>query len=204
MVIKNQNLNNYRGEEKLANQNLKKVYENIFGSIASLHGYSHLPLRTIFAAAYTLLQISENPNSNLESIDTFIKTTKISDERALFLLDSIGEFWPEIRKLQFALKTELLIDFIINFDLVDYDKNTYSEYTTPKSIAKLAASILNIKKGDKVIDCCSGIGNFLKECNSINQESKYFGVEIDRYRTEIAKIRLETLGVKHKVLSNQV
>ena len=59
MVIKNQKTIFCRGEVKLANQNFNKVYETISNSIASLHGYLHLTFRTIFAAAYALLQISE-------------------------------------------------------------------------------------------------------------------------------------------------
>ena len=187
----------------MANQNFNKVYETISNSIASLHGYLHLTFRTIFAAAYALLQISENQNSNLESIDTFIKTIKISEERALFLKTAIGEYWSEVRKLQYDIKAELLKDFIINFDLIDFG-NKYNESSTPSSVSKLAASILGIKKGDKVIDYCSGIGNFIKESYSLAPEVNYYGVEIDNYRTEIAKIRLETIGVNHNILLGNV
>lgn len=184
---------------KLSNTNRINTSSIMFDISIALRGSCVASHTSIFAAAYALLKISENPKANLENIDTFIKSCKIPEERGLFLKDAIGECWSEIRKLQDNFSVKALKEFIIDFDPSDL-LGKANDISTPISVSKLAISILGIKKGDKIIDYCSGIGNFIKDCYSINPNAKYFGIEINKNNIEIAKIRLELIGAKHQIL----
>ena len=53
------------------------------------------------------------------------------------------------------------------------------EYSTPVGVVNLALAILDIKKGESVVDYCSGEGAFLEAaCKSV-PNAKYTGIEID-------------------------
>jgi type I restriction enzyme M protein len=83
------------------------------------------------------------------------------------------------------------------------DQNIYAvEGGTPDGVVKLALAVLGIKPGDKVLDLCSGCGDFLTAAKREFPDAYYEGVEIDRDNCAIAKIRSRVAvpgGIKYEI-----
>ncbi len=69
-----------------------------------------------------------------------------------------------------------------------------AQSSTPEGIAKLAAAILDPKPGDKVVDLCSGRGDFLESAIEKCPEASFSGVEINVSALVVAKIRSKVNG----------
>lgn len=89
--------------------------------------------------------------------------------------------------------SEQLISFILfNDQLSEYRGSNCS---TPECVCKLAAKILDIHNNDKVLELCSGKGNFLVNAARENSEFNYEGIELNYVSNEIALIRCSILGL---------
>lgn len=117
-----------------------------------------------------------------------------------FLQEFVAARWKEIQEfsrvpLQKELKALVLFS---NSSGRGIRKDT--EYDTPDSVAELAMAILDIHGGDKVLDMCSGRGNFLTKASIENHEDCiYHGIEINPSAVIISKIKSLLLGNKFSV-----
>ena len=78
-----------------------------------------------------------------------------------------------------------------------------SENYTPKGICDLATRILDIKKGDKVLDLCSGVNSFITNAYAKSDSADYLGVDInsDAYFISVIKNAVLDLNIKN-ILGN--
>lgn len=74
------------------------------------------------------------------------------------------------------------------------------EFSTPKSVVVLAEKLLNIAEKDKILDMCSGIGNFLVDISSKYNCKLINGIEINEQSSLIAKIRLSILTNNNNII----
>lgn len=68
------------------------------------------------------------------------------------------------------------------------------EYSTPNGIASLAAEILNVQAGDRIIDFGSGSGNFLELAAETESGAQLIGVELNRDHVAAARVRAKISG----------
>lgn len=94
---------------------------------------------------------------------------------------------------------EVLADYIISVEDRYTDKG--QESTTPKSLCRLAAKILDIKEGESVIDNCMGLGTFIATASELQRSANYYGVEINASIAAITYIKLSILDVRFNIVS---
>lgn len=94
---------------------------------------------------------------------------------------------------------EVLADYIISVEDRYTDKG--QESTTPKSLCRLAAKILDIKEGESVIDNCMGLGTFIATASEFQRSANYYGVEINASIAAITYIKLSILDVNFNIIS---
>ena len=82
---------------------------------------------------------------------------------------------------------------IMKLDLTEKFYSMRWEFSTPKAIITLAKKLLDIKENDKVLDICSGIGDFLVGITSEYNCKLVNGIDINAQASIIAKIRLAVL-----------
>lgn len=91
-----------------------------------------------------------------------------------------------------------LLAFILFDDSLD-NKIRVNDLT-PFGIINLANKILDIKDDDKVLELCSGKGNFYIGMSINNIKAKYIGVELNYIRKEIAEIRSYLIGENYEYI----
>ena len=75
------------------------------------------------------------------------------------------------------------------------EQNVMSAHTsTPEGIARLAQAILDVKPGERVVDLCSGRGDFLEAVASQCPQASLSGMDIDVAALAIAKMRSKASG----------
>ena len=115
-----------------------------------------------------------------------------------FVFENTEEGDMELLSKLCEYTAEQLECYILNVEERDYKM---VESSTPSGIAKLAAKILDIQPGDKVLDNCSGTAGFLISSANECPDADYYGVEINYSTACIAKIRASIVG--HKISITQ-
>lgn len=113
------------------------------------------------------------------------QNTKIGDIVSIIakLMMDISE--TEIKKF-FSEQENKNYNFFVN----DFNRNT-SNYT----INKLVTNIIINKNTNNVLDCCSGLGNFLLEAYNVNNRLSLYGIELNTFNVNLSKIRLLSQGI---------
>lgn len=146
---------------------------------------------TVFAAAYVLIKSLEDYQISVDSMDYYFHTANESETRKLFIRQSLEGSWNSIRELKYRFSADefkaLLLFYNGNF-------NRGWDGSTPTGVSQLAARLLNIKPGMRVLDFGTGMGAFIRECSFIEPSAAYVGVELQTELAVIADIRAEILG----------
>ena len=79
--------------------------------------------------------------------------------------------------------------------------STYRDESTPESIINLSNAILNIDNNDRILDICSGRGDFIFKTANRFKNCHYTGIEINTTNASIAKIRAELYGENIDILN---
>lgn len=145
----------------------------------------------IFAAAYVLLRSTEDEMIDTKSIESFIQTADISNERALFLGHALNQSWDKIHELRNRFSADILRAVILFYEPAGAK---WEADATPTGVISLAKELMEIMPGDKVADFGTGRGGFIRECFADEPNAKYYGNEINATAKEIASIRAELLG----------
>ena len=144
------------------------------------------------AAAY-LLYVNKTLSINVvedESLNNIINVLTNDDER-IFVFEMLNGFVVarDLKRWE-GFEAEDLRDFILSYDEEDFGMET----ATPDSISNLVHRILEIKDGDTVIDCCSGIASFLMNSAQARPNATYVGVEINLWVATVASIKAKLSG----------
>ncbi len=145
-----------------------------------------------FAIVYVLYQSAIDTSVNVESKSTLLNSIHASERIKEFLDRNLAENWELIVSLVDKHSAdELLAYLLFNNDFED-SKSGYCH--TPDGVLKLAGSLLNIEAGDKVLDLCSGKGNFFVQAYTEEEDFDYTGIELNFNCNDIAQIRGDLLG----------
>ena len=144
----------------------------------------------VYLAAYVLLRLTQDNAISSDSLDSFIATSGDSESRSMFLRNNLRDSWNSVISLKGKYDEDTLTALIL---FHEPSARMYSD-STPASVAKLAAKIMDIQSGDYVADFCTGRGGFIRECMALQPNAKYYGNDINTSAVEIASIRAQILG----------
>lgn len=131
-------------------------------------------------------------------------------DKALYLSDRVLE---DLNRYMHSLKdiSKLLKNLcsyngcvIKNLMMIDLYSDSREEFATPDQICKLSSYILDINKNDKVLDICSGYGNYLINLTNCSDYQSLTGIEINYDMSLISDIRLFSLASSYTILNNNV
>ena len=141
------------------------------------------------AIAYFVLQlkkndISINTDKSIKELCSVIQNQQIRG----FIYEMLNGVEKSRIEGLFNYSEEVLTEYIVTTEDKSFDRG--QEYLTPKCINQLAIEILEIEKGDTVVDNCMGIGSFIAEASKVQPDASYCGVEINHSVAAIAEMRL--------------
>ncbi len=141
------------------------------------------------AIAYFVLQlkkndISINTDKSIKELCSVIENQQIRG----FIYEMLNGVEKSRIEGLFNYSEEALTEYIVTTEDKSFDRG--QDYLTPKCINQLAIEILEIEKGDTVVDNCMGIGSFIAEASRVQPEASYCGVEINHSVAAIAEMRL--------------
>ncbi|MBQ2905295.1 MAG: N-6 DNA methylase [Peptococcaceae bacterium] len=140
--------------------------------------------------AFALLLEMKNPDKDATSLKDFLEELQIETEISQFILKTIENDWDVIRTFKKDFNYEELLACLLFGDEEDYFKGRTSGLSvTPRSLSALALRILEIESDNKVLDLCSGQGNFLMHAMAANENAEYHGIEINANTYRIAKMK---------------
>ena len=128
---------------------------------------------------------------SIDSMDYYFQTAKESETRELFIRQSLEECWDGIRELKYRFSADEFKALLLFYN---GSGNRGWDSPTPESVSRLAARLLQVKPGMKVLDIGTGMGSFIRECAALSPEASYTGLEINTEMAVIAEIRAEILG----------
>lgn len=145
----------------------------------------------VIAAAYVLTRSLSDYKINIDTIEYYLETAKESDERALFVKRNLGQVWNQIRELKYKHSLDEYKALLMFYEMHAYSRGFIP---TPQGISKLAAKIMNIKPGMRILDAGTGAGNFIREAFREEPEARLIGVDTFADIATVAQIRAELLG----------
>ena len=152
------------------------------------------------AVAYVLYQAALDKKVCIDSKETFENSFCLSDSIKSILNKNLANAWYVISELKEKYTADELLAYILfNNDMEDFKTGDCS---TPSGVIKLACSILDIQENDKVLELCSGKGNFFTEAFATQENFDYTGVELNYVSNDIAQIRAELLDKNISLILN--
>lgn len=169
--------------------NSKKVSLALTQSAKYFGDPNELHIRTIIAA-YVI-----NEMQNTVVYDTFENYMTNSDMPSSIksIVDRYQDgLWETVQNNLSKFSSYELLSFILFDNSYEYFKR--GDCSTPSSILKLAQRLLDIKTNDRVLELCSGKGNFLVEMATNGISADYCGVELNYIQKDIAVIRASLIS----------
>ncbi len=145
-----------------------------------------------FARTAIMLQLLRDDSNLYSSLSACIGQISNGEDcvKKFLKVNLHGSKFIELRKTALAAEKDVLFASLMG----ETFRDERSLCITPRCIADLSLKILNIKKGEKVVDLCSGTGCFVETAYEHNQESEFYGVEINEDALAIAKIKSHFSG----------
>ena len=152
------------------------------------------------AVAYVLYQAALDNKVCVDNKEAFENSFFLSDSIKSILNKNLANAWYVISELKDKYTADELLAYILfNNDMEDFKTGDCS---TPSGVIKLACSILDIQENDKVLELCSGKGNFFTEAFATQENFDYTGVELNYVSNDIAQIRAELLDKNISLILN--
>ncbi len=154
-------------------------------------------------AAYLLYRVQLLENPSTITYEEIMENYRLNiDEEVLPAIRQYitEQIWGEIKPLVEKYSSEAMALVAFAYDLDSRGR----EYSTPTSIVKLAARILDIQPGERVADLCCGTGAFINYVNLEVPEATYTGYEINSYYRAISKIRSELISHETEIILQDV
>ena len=95
-------------------------------------------------------------------------------------------------------------DEIVEVISEDYEIYSRFSFSTPATVSELAIKILEQANGDKVLDLCSYVGNFLTKYASKYKKYNYTGIEISYHDNILTEEKLSAQNVLNNIISANV
>ena len=151
--------------------------------------------RTIFAASYVLMRALEDYQISVDSIDYYFKTANEMYTRELFIRQSLEGCWDKIRELKYKFTAD---DFKAVLLFYNGSVNKGWDSATPDGVSRLAAKILNVKPGMKILDIGTGPGVFAVILNLAGHDTT--GIDISPNMLQEAGKNAEKYGASPRFL----
>lgn len=164
-----------------------------------LRPYTSNCMFAAYSIAYAIVKASEVKNSDLSSLDYFVKTCNIKEDIAMFMSDTLTGLWDIVTRAKSIYDPEMFKSFLLFYDDSDFPADVCA---TPNCISQLAIKLLDIKDTDKVADFCTGRASFICESFLTAPNATYFGNDISLYLKSVAAMRAELLG-ENITIANQ-
>lgn len=146
--------------------------------------------------AYLLYKIQTT--CNYSSLNEFLDKTE-NKNYIREMLEKYGQdCWEIANSSQSKFTAYELLSYVLFHNPTDARGS--EEESTPIGVLKLVSRILNIQEDDRILDICSGKGNFGVVAKMYDNYSSYTGVELNYRRSEIAKFRLTLLEVEFNIV----
>lgn len=146
--------------------------------------------------AYLLYKIQTT--CNYSSLNEFLDKTE-NKNYIREMLEKYGlDCWEIANSSQSKFTAYELLSYVLFHNPTDARRP--EEESTPIGVLKLVSRILNIQEDDRILDICSGKGNFGVVAKMFDNYSSYTGVELNYRRSEIAKFRLTLLEVEFNIV----
>lgn len=172
-----------------------------FSLYNELRPYTSNCMFAAYSIAYAIVKASEHENSDLSSLDSFVKSCNIKEDIAMFMSDTLTGFWDIVTRVKGMYDPEMFKAFLLFCD----DSDSLAEIcATPNSISQLAIKLLDIKDTDKVADFCTGRASFIRESFLTAPNATYFGNDIILYLKSVAAMRTELLGDNITIVNQNV
>lgn len=139
------------------------------------------------AVAYVLYQSAVDASVNVESKSTLLDSINAPEDIKKILDRNLTIDWNNVTALVGKFSADELLSYLLFNNDYEYGKSGYC--STPEGVLKLACSLLNIKAGDKLLDLCSGNGNFFIEAYAEQDDFNYTGIELNFNCNDVAQIR---------------
>lgn len=152
----------------------------------------------VLLAAYLFLCLEKSDDPLAVSYEEIRhgKLTIPPDLLALFLEAVPEEKWLELKNRFLGYSPEIWVTLIF----LPIEETPSTAISTPDSLVKLAKKLLCCSSRDKVADIGCGIGSFLLSAAMENPEAQYYGFDLARDYTIIARIRAEVMGVNIQIV----
>lgn len=153
----------------------------------------------LVAASVLALKLKDSSNEKL--LEDIKKD--LYDETVLRTLKLIwSEFYKEIKTYSENFTADDLKGVILFSEPYRFSDINVSQ--TPNGINKLAISLLDLKKGDRVLDLGSGVSSFLIEAAMTIQTEYNYGVEINSSNVVISKLKQYITELPIEILQGNI
>lgn len=172
----------------------EKVLENAWAIANALRGVGLQSGMEIVLGAYLLYKTADSSCDLDQPLYEIIDELGLDHSIKLSILDTFNEqAWDALKAVSSSYGKDALADVILFYDVDGTDKLSMPK-STPRSIVELVYELLEIKKGDTVVDVGCGCGAFLTYSALIEPNALYSGYEINALAHSVAKIRAELLS----------
>lgn len=153
----------------------------------------------LVAASVLALKLKDTSNEKL--LEEIKKD--LYDETVLRTLKLVwNEFFKEIKTYSNNFSEDELKGVILFSEPYRFSDINVSQ--TPNGINKLAISLLDLKKGDRVLDLGSGVSSFLIEAAMTIQTEYNYGVEINSSNVVISKLKQYITELPIEILQGNI
>lgn len=174
--------------------------------------YSAMPEYATFASAFVLLLAARHgirfPLPNLDVILTEAEDIPLYVRS--FIEETIGGYWREYQQAVGAFDEESLSDFFA-VESVALLMSAREDVSVRPVIDTLCAALLDIKKGDEVVDLNCGIGKFvckawfsLWNANGSDKGLRVSGYSENKTLAAVSWIGCHVAGVRAEIINNSI
>lgn len=172
-----------------------KVAYTLFDEFRGLVDENHIYLKSIVCAFVINKMQTTMQYSNLEE---FIEKANLTNEQREIISQNAIDCWDIIVSNLSKFTSFELLAFILFYNPSTGIKGP--SMSTPDDLLDLTLSTLNIEDTDKVLELCSGKGNFIIEATAKGCLSKYTGVELNLTEITIAKLRTSVIRENYEYI----
>lgn len=191
-------------KKNLMNPKAIEEAEKVRGAISAIVRTSgSVKDSTISYLSYVLFKIKQNDSFSNYTFSSILENKDKWNEGVILSLREHTEL-EKSWELLTGLLTGCSSEIFALASCITSDSRIEVESSTPDSIIKLAKRILNIKRGDSVLDLCSGVGKFLIDCELDEPDAFYTGVELNKNSLIQAELRKEMFGSKVSFIERDV
>lgn len=156
---------------------------------------------TIAAASYAALVIKNNNYDGFSDVKKLFCEYEPDDIIREIIDKHLFGMWDCLRDIIMNYSEEVLKSVLLFHSSKDRFSRLPGREPTPDSVIKLAAKILEVKNEDRVLDMCSGTGDFTTSVFENGAET-YTGIEINPRESDVALLKAAVLGENVNVIND--